>query len=199
MGAVYLFPSDKRNHLKHNILQLYMAIIFFSYGGSLFSQDSKIRIEKVKKWTKRTVLKKLNFLPYLEYKPSIIHSENGKTLLKDLTIYENITDDHVQFENKVNEQLKKERGKRFDEIYDIMIRKRRFSRKRKRKDSIDEKISDINYIRGLTQRYDSWSPKWEEKVDLAKEDLTMDEIDLVQYELRRISKKHRHHIFKQKI
>ena len=58
-----------------------------------------------------------------------------KTLLKDLTIYENITDDHVQFENKVNEQLKKERGKRIDEIYDIMIRKRRFSRKRKRKDS----------------------------------------------------------------
>ena len=86
-----------------------------------------------------------------------------------------------------------------DEIYDIMIRKRRFSRKRKRKDSIEEKISDINYIRGLTQRYESWSPKWEEKIDLAKEDLTMDEIDLVQYELRRISKKHRHHVFKQKI
>ena len=78
-----------------------------------------------------------------------------------------------------------------------MIRKRRFSRKRK--DPIEEKISDINYIRGLTQRYESWSPKWKEKVDLAKEDLTMDEIDLVQYELRRISKKHRHHIFKQKI
>ena len=130
MGAVYLFSSDKGNHLKHNILQLYMAIIFFSYGGSLFSQDSKTRIERVKKWTKRTVLKKLNFLPYVEYKPSIIPSKNGKTLLKDLTIYENITDDHVQFENKVNEQLKKERGKRIDEIYDIMIRKRRFSRKR---------------------------------------------------------------------
>ena len=96
-------------------------------------------------------------------------------------------------------KLKKERGKRIDEIYNIMIRKRRFSRKRKRKDPIEEKVSDINYIRGLTQRYESWSPKWEEKIDLAKEDLTMDEIDLVQYELRRISKKHRHHIFKQKI
>ena len=168
MGAVYLFPSDKENHLKHNILLLYMAIIFFSYWGSLFSQDSKTRIERVKKWTKRTVLKKLNFFPYVEYKPSIIPSENGKTLLKNLTIYENITDDHVQFENKVNEQLKKERGKRIDEIYDIMIRKRRFSRKRKRKDPIEEKISDINYIRGLTQRYESWSSKWEEKIDLAK-------------------------------
>ena len=68
-----------------------------------------------------------------------------------------------------------------------------------RVNSIEDKISDINYIRGLTQRYESWSPKWEEKVDLAKEDLTMDEIDLAQYELRRISKKHRHFIFKQKI
>ena len=199
MDAVYLFPSDKRNHLKHHILQLYMVIIFFNYGVLLFSQDSKTRIERVKKWTKRIVFKKLNFLPYVEYKPSTIPSENGKTLIKDLNIYEKITDDHVQFENKVNEELKKERGKRIDEIYDIMIRKRRFSRKRKRKDSIEEKISDINYIRGLTQRYESWSPKWEEKIDLAKEDLTMDEIDLVQYELRRISKKHRHHVFKQKI
>ena len=165
----------------------------------MFSQDSKTRIEKVKKWTKRTVLKKLNFLPYVEYKPVIISSKKGGILMSDVNIFEKIIDDHIQFENEVNEELKKERGKRINEIYDIMIRKRRFSRKRKRKDPIEEKISDINYIRGLTQRYESWSPKWEEKVDLAKEDLTMDEIDLVQYELRRISKKHRHHIFKQKI
>ena len=199
MGAVYLFHSDKGNHLKHNILQLYIVVIFFCYGESLVSQDSKTRIERVKKWTKRTVLKKLNFFPYIEYKPSIIPSKNGETLLKDLNIFEKITDDHVQFENRVNEELEKERGKRIDEIYEIMIRKRRLSRKRKRKDPIEEKVSDINYIRGLTQRYESWSPKWEEKIDLAKEDLTMDEIDLVQYELRRISKKHKHHIFQQKI
>ena len=199
MGAVYLFHGDKDNHLKHNLLQFYIIIIFFCYAESLLSQDSKRRIEKVKKWTKRIVLKKLNFFPYIEYKPSIIPSKNGETLLKDLNIFEEITDDHVQFENRVNEKLKKERDKRIDEIYDIIKRKRRLSRKRKRKDPIEEKISDINYIRGLTQRYESWSPKWEEKIDLTKEDLTMDEIDLVQYELRRISKKHRHHIFKQKI
>ena len=97
----------------------------------------------------------------------------------------------------MNEELKKERGKRIDEVYDIIRRRGRISRKRK--DPIEEKISDINYIRNLTQRYESWSPKWDKKVDLTKEDLTIDEIDLVQYELRRISKKHRHHIFKQKI
>ena len=197
MGAVYLFHSDKGNHLKHNILQLYVVIIIFSYGESLFGQESKTRIEKVKKWTKRAVLKNLNFFPYIEYKPSVTPSENGKALLKDLNILEKITDDHVQFENDVNEELKKERGKRIDEIYDIIRRRRRISRKRK--DPIDEKVSDINYIRNLTQRYESWSPKWDKKVDLTKEDLTIDEIDLVQYELRRISKKHRHYIYKQKI
>ncbi len=185
--------------MKYKILQLYIVIIFFSYGGFLLSQDSKTPIDKVKKWTKRTVLKKFNFFPYVEYKPSITPSIKGKALLKDLNIFEKITDDHVQFENEVNEELKKERGKGIDEIYDIIRRKRRISRKRKRKDPIEEKISDINYIRGLTQRYESWSPKWEEKTDLTKDDLTMDEIDLVQYELRRISKKHRHYIFKQKI
>ena len=197
MGAVYLFYSDKGNHLKHNTLQLYIVIIFFSYGESLFGQESKTRIERVKKWTKRALLKNLNFFPYIEYKPSVTPSENGKALLKDLNILEKITDDHVQFENDVNEELKKERGKRIDEVYDIIRRRGRISRKRK--DPIEEKISDINYIRNLTQRYESWSPKWDKKVDLTKEDLTIDEIDLVQYELRRISKKHRHHIFKQKI
>ena len=197
MGAVYLFYSDKGNHLKHNILQLYIVIIFFSYGESLFGQESKTRIERVKKWTKRALLKNLNFFPYIEYKPSVKPSENGKALLKDLNILEKITDDHVQFENDVNEELKKERGKRIDEVYDIIRRRRRISRKRK--DPIEEKISDINYIRNLTQRYESWSPKWDKKVDLTKEDLTIDEIDLVQYELRRISKKHRHYIYKQKI
>ena len=73
----------------------------------MLSQDSKTRIERIKKWTKRIVLKKLNFLPYVEYKPSVMPLEYGKILMKDLSIYEKITDDHVQFENNVNEQLKK--------------------------------------------------------------------------------------------
>ena len=197
MDVVCLFHSDKGNHLKHSILQLYIAIILFSYGGSLFGQEKKTRIERVKKWTKRTILKNLNFLPYIEYKPTVKLSTNGEALLKDINIFEKITNDHVQFENAVNQDIKEEKGKRIDELYDIIRQRRRISRKRK--DPIEEKISDINYIRGLTQRYESWSPKWREKTDLTKEDLSMDEIDLVQYELRRISKKHKHHIFKQKI
>ena len=188
-----------RNHMNHTLLQLYFVIAFFCAGKSLFSQEQKGRIERAGKWVKRTVLKNLNFLPYVEYRPSLTPSSNSEILLKELNILEKVTDDHVRFENAINEELKEERGNRIDEIYDILRQRRRMTRKRKRKDPIEDKISDINYIRGLTQRYESWSPKWEEKVNLAKEDLTMDEIDLVQYELRRISKKHRHVILKQKI
>ncbi len=188
-----------RNHMNHTLLQLYLVIAFFCCGNSLLSQEPKGRIERAGKWVKRTVLKNLNFLPYIEYRPSLTPSPNSEILLKELNILEKVTDDHVRFENAVNEELKKERGNRIDEIYDMVRQRRRISRKRKRKDPIEDKISDINYIRGLTQRYESWSPKWEDKVDLAKENLTMDEIDLVQYELRRISKKHRHVILKQKI
>ena len=77
-------------------------------GDPYLVKIQKHELKELKNGRKEQYLKRLNFLPYVEYKPSIIPSENGKTLLKDLTIYEKITDDHVQFENKVNEQLKKE-------------------------------------------------------------------------------------------
>ena len=188
-----------RNHMNHSLLQLCLVIAFFGCEKSLLCQEPIGRVEKAGKWIKRAVLKNLNFLPYVEYRPSLTPSSKSEILLKEINILEKVTDDHVRFENIINEELKKERGNRIDEIYDILRQRRRVSRKRKRKDPIEDKISDINYIRGLTQRYESWSPKWEEKVDLTKEDLTMDEIDLVLYELRRISKKHRHFVFKQKI
>ena len=199
MGAVYLFHYDSNNHLKQKILQSYLVIIFFGLVENVLSQNSDNRLSRSTKWLKRTVLKNLNFLPYIEYRPSTKPSITGEILLSELNIYEKIIDDHVQFENEINKELRKERGKRIDEIYDILRLRRRIGRKRKRKDPIEEKISDINYIRGLTQRYESWSPKWDTKTDLAKEDLSIDEVDLVQYEIRRISKKHRHIPFKQKI
>ena len=199
MGAVYLFHYDRKNQLKQKILQSFLVIIFFGLVKDVLSQNSDNRLSRSTKWLKRTVLKNLNFLPYVEYRPSTEPSQTGEMLLSELNIYEKIIDDHVQFENEINKELRSERGKRIDEIYDILRLRRRIGRKRKRKDPIEEKISDINYIRGLTQRYESWSPKWEKKADLAKEDLSIDEIDLVQYEIRRISKKHRHIPFKQKI
>ena len=199
MGAVYLFHYDSNNHLKQKILQSFLVIIFFGLVEDVLSQNSDNRLSRSTKWLKRTVLKNLNFLPYIEYRPSTEPSQTGEMLLSELNIYEKIIDDHVQFENEINKELRSERGKRIDEIYDFIRLRRRIGRKRKRKDPIEEKISDINYIRGLTQRYESWSPKWEKETDLAKEDLSIDEIDLVQYEIRRISKKHRHIPYKQKI
>ena len=199
MGAVYLFHYDSNNHLKQKILQSFLVIIFFGLVEDVLSQNSDNRLSRSTKWLKRTVLKNLNFLPYIEYRPSTEPSQTGEMLLSELNNYEKIIDDHVEFENEINEELRSEKGKVIDEIYDIIRLRRRIGRKRKRKDPIEEKISDINYIRGLTQRYESWSPKWENKTDLAKEDLSIDEIDLVQYEIRRISKKHRHIPFKQKI
>ena len=199
MGAVYLFHKGRDNQLKQKILRSCLVIIFFGFSEPLFSQKPDSRMSKSTKWIKRTILKNLNFLPYIEYSPLIKPSSTGQLLLSELNIYEKIIDDHVQFENEINKKLKKEKGKKVDELYDIIRLRRRIWRKRKRKDPIEEKISDINYIRGLTQRYETWSPKWEKKADLAKEDLSFDEIDLVQYELRRISKKHRHIPLKQKI
>ena len=199
MGAVYLFHYNSNNRLKQKILQSFLVIMVFGSIENVLGQNSDNRISRSTKWIKRTILKNLNFLPYVEYKPSTKPSPTGEILLSELNIYEKIIDDHVQFENEINKELQKERGKRIDEIYDIIRLRRRIGRKRKRKDPIEEKISDINYIRGLTQRYESWSPEWGKKTDLAKENLSIDEIDLVQYEIRRISKKHRHIPFKQKI
>ena len=163
MGAVYLFHYDSNNRLKQKILQSFLVIIFFGLVEDVLSQNSDNRLSRSTKWLKRTVLKNLNFLPYIEYRPSTKPSQTGEILLSELNIYEKIIDDHVQFENEINKELRSERGKRIDEIYDIIRLRRRIGRKRKRKDPIEEKISDINYIRGLTQRYESWSPKWEKR------------------------------------
>ena len=61
--------------------------------------------------------------------------------------------------------------------------------KHKRDDTIDNKISDINYIRGLTVRYEAWSPNFVKKTNLVKENISLDEIDLLKYEIKKIEKK----------
>ena len=47
---------------------------------------------------KKTIIKKLEFLPYIYYVPYVIPTESGNTLLDELYIYEKIVDDHNQFE-----------------------------------------------------------------------------------------------------
>ena len=67
--------------MNHTLLQLCLVIAFFGCGKSLLSQEPKGRIERAGKWVKRAVLKNLNFLPYVEYRPSLTTSFNSEILL----------------------------------------------------------------------------------------------------------------------
>ena len=168
--------------LRRILLSIILAKMLSGSGIFLFSQQVDKNITKNIKWLKKSILKTLNFLPYYEYKPSINPSNTVKNLLNELNICENIVDDHIQFNWETKEKIKTERRKGIKRLMFLF-------KKRKRYDPIEEKISDINYIRGLTMRYETWSPRWVEKSDAAKEDLSFDEIDLLKYETKRISKK----------
>ena len=89
---------------------------------------------------KKDSLEKFKFLPYIEYRPSTEPSQTGEMLLSELNNYEKIIDDHVEFENEINAELRLEKGKRIDEIYDIIRLRRRIGRKRKRKDQSKKKF-----------------------------------------------------------
>ena len=130
---------------------------------------------------KKTIIKKLEFLPYIDYVPSIEPTEPGNTLLDELYIYEKIVDDHNQFELtdlKEEDQKKKRLLKLF-----------KYLKKRERSDSIEEKKEDIMTIRILTKRYENWSVKWDATSEMVGKDLSLDEIDLIQSEIKRISRK----------
>ena len=130
---------------------------------------------------KKTIIKKLEFLPYIDYVPSIEPTEPGNTLLDELYIYEKIVDDHNQFElTDLKEEGQKE--KRLLKLF-------KYLKKRKRSDSIEEKKEDIMTIRILTKRYENWSVKWDATSEMVGKDLSLDEIDLIQSEIKRISRK----------
>ena len=65
----------------------------------------------------------------------------------------------------------------------------RFIKKKKVNDTIEEKILDIEEIRKLTSRYESWSLGWDDKATLVGKELSIDEIDLIKSEIKRISRK----------
>jgi hypothetical protein len=72
--------------------------------------------------------------------------------LDELYRYENIVDEHVEFD------IAKE-----NQIYPDGKKKIEFIKKRKYNDTIEEKILDINEIRKLTSRYEKWSLAWDER------------------------------------
>ena len=130
---------------------------------------------------KKTIIKKLEFLPYIDYVPSVIPTESGNTLLDELYIYEKIVDDHNQFE-LTDLQNEDQNTRRISKLF-------KYLRKREKSDSIEEKKEDIMTIRILTKRYENWSVKWDATSEMVGKELSLDEIDLIQSEIKRISRK----------
>ena len=130
---------------------------------------------------KKTIIKKLEFLPYIDYVPSVLPTESGNILLDELYIYEKIVDDHNQFE-LTDLQDGDQNTRRLTKLF-------KYLRKRERSDSIEEKKEDIMTIRILTKRYENWSVKWDATSEMVRKELSLDEIDLIQSEIKRISRK----------
>ena len=141
------------------------------------ASNQRINVSKVKK----IIIKKLSFLPYIDYVPDVKPSEPGLILLDELQRYENIVDDHVMFELAEEKKFYPDSKKR--------LKLTRFIKKKKINDTIEEKVLDIEKIRKLTSRYENWSLGWDDKATLVGKELSIDEIDLIKSEIKRISKK----------
>lgn len=141
------------------------------------ASNQRINVSKVKK----IIIKKLSFLPYIDYVPDVKPSEPGLILLDELQRYENIVDDHVMFELAEDKKFYPDSKKR--------LKLTRFIKKKKINDTIEEKVLDIEKIRKLTSRYENWSLGWDDKATLVGKELSIDEIDLIKSEIKRISRK----------
>ena len=139
--------------------------------------ERKINLSKVKK----VVIKRLSFLPYIEYVPDVEPTEPGLVLLNELQGYENIVDDHMIFELDKEKEIYPDGKKR--------LRLTNFIKKKKINDTIEEKILDIERVKELTSRYEKWSLVWDEKATFVGEKLSIDEVDLIKSEIKRISRK----------
>jgi len=129
------------------------------------------------------MLEKLSFLPFIKSKTPTVSSPAKIELLQKLGEYENIVNDHVDFDNKekkgVDDSQNNTTSKKFTG----------FLKKKNDQETIEDKIAEITIIRGLTARYETWSLQWYETADLVGNDLSLIEINEIQKELKRISKK----------
>ena len=164
-------------------LIFYLTII--TSGCSTYLSTIPFEPEKKNNYRtlKKKITNKLSFLPYIDYTPLIEPTQNGKTLLDELSIYENIVNDHLIFGrgNKNNLDDKSKNPLKYINIKTL------FSKNPK--ETINEKKIDIKTIREITSRYEKWFTVWEQKTDLVGTELTIDEIDLIQNEIKRISRK----------
>ena len=165
--------------MKRTLLIISISTIFSGCGTILNSQkptpEDPQRISPLKK----IILKKLDFLPFIDYVPSIKPTPSANPLLDELFIYESIVDDHIEFE-LIDEQNDDKKG---------LSKFSGFLKRKNRSDSIEEKLEDIMTIRILTKRYENWAVKWDATSDIIGKELSIDEIDLIQSEIKRISRK----------
>ena len=141
------------------------------------TSNQRVNASKIKK----IIIKKLSFLPYVDYVPDVKPEEPGLILLDELQRYENIVDDHVKFEIAEEKKFYPDSKKR--------LKLTRFIKKKKINETIEEKVLDIEKIRKLTSRYENWSLGWDDKATLVGKELSIDEIDLIKSEIKRISRK----------
>ena len=97
-GVVYLFHNKNSTQLKQILLILCLNI--FISGCSTIMYKEKPKPGRFKRLTtiKKVIIKKLSFLPYIDYIPNINPTKPALTMLNELSKYEKIVDDHVEFD-----------------------------------------------------------------------------------------------------
>ena len=119
----------------------------------------------------------MSFHPYVYYQPDIIPSKNCEILLEDLSVYEKIVSEHYNYNQT---KIPTTRVKLKNILVNIF---------KKKSESLDQKIAEIDKIRAITKRYDTWHPSYEKNVELIGEKLLIDEIHLLKSKIKKASKK----------
>ena len=180
-GVVYLFHNKNSTQLKQILLVLCLNIFISGCSTIMYREKPKPERFKRLETIKKVIIKKLSFLPYIDYIPNVNPTKPALIMLNELSKYEKIVDDHVEFDYPKEDDTSSE-SKRKRWLNNLI-------RRGKKEDSIEEKIYDINEIRKLTSRYERWGLAWDEKATLVEKDLSLDEIYLIRSEIKRISKK----------
>ena len=163
--------------MKFNKLsKMFLAGILIStlfQGCALSPGLKKINLKSLNEY----VLEKMSFHPYVYYQPDIIPSKNCEILLEDLSVYEKIVSEHYNYNQT---KVPKTRIKLKNILVDIF---------KKEDETLDQKIAEIDKIRAITKRYDTWHPSYEKNVELIGEKLSIDEIHLLKNKIKKASKK----------
>ena len=177
---MYPFSNDFRYHLKRVFFILYLSAIF-SGCSSVFNLNSlkskipprPIRVKKIHKFYKLKY-----YVTYSLKFPYEASSEGGKNLYVKLSEYERIVNSHVGYNISFKEKKSNQPSK-----FSRLIKKSRIG------ETLQQKKSDIQLIKGLTSNYEKWSPEWEEKTDLLISQVSIDDIKKIRKDIKRISKR----------